>query len=458
MTTSTDNPTAARRRVRRSLILVAGAGTAMAVALAAYLWSRPTPVEPPTVTAVPDPEVAAAIEQARETVRSEPRSGLAWGRLGMVLSAHAYLAEAATCYAQAERLEPAEPRWPYFHALAVRPDDPAAAVPLLRRAADLWGDRDDTARLQLADLLLTLGRLDEAEAELTRVVRRDPGQPQANLGLGQLALERGDLTGSLAHLRRAGASPTARKAALTLQAEVHRRRGDATAVEAVLGESAGLPPDRRPPDPFADEIAALKTGRGNHMARVSTLLAQRRYAEAETVLELMAHDDPAAETPLVHLGRVRLDRGDAAAAEQALRAALRRAPESVHAHFLLGAALFRRDRFEEAATHFRRAAELKPADALAHYNLGQCLRRLGDRARAAEAQRAAVRCKPDLVEAHLELADVLADTGHDPEAGSALRNALAVNPDHPGVRRRLGRLASSAAGSLLRAALARPGA
>jgi tetratricopeptide (TPR) repeat protein len=129
---------------------------------------------------------------------------------------------------------------------------------------------------------------------------------------------------------------------------------------------------------------------------------------------------------------------------------LLRAPESVPAHFLLGAALFQQNRFDAAATHFRRAAELKPADALAHFNLGQCLRRLGDWAGAAEAQRAAVRCKLDFVEAYLELAEVLAAAGRSPEAGAAIRNALAVNPHHPGVRRLLDRLVV-AASRLLRA-------
>jgi Tfp pilus assembly protein PilF len=310
----------------------------------------------------------------------------------------------------------------------------------LARAADLWGDRDDTARLLLADLLLTQGRLDEAETQLLRAFRHDPDQPRANLGLGRLALERGDLTGSLTYLRRAGGSPSARKASLTLQVEVHRRQGDAAAVAAVLGELAGVPADRRWPDPYIDEINALKAGRINRMARVANLLAQRRYAEAETLLELMVLDDPDSETPLVQLGRIRIGQGKAAAAERDLRAALLRAPDSVPAHFLLGAALFQLNRFDAAATHFRRAAELKPADALAHFNLGQCLRRLGDWAGAAEAQRAAVRCKPDFVEAHLELAEVLTEAGHTSVAGAAFRNALAVNPHHPGVRRLLVRL------------------
>lgn len=443
MTTSINNPTVrpARWRFRRPLLLAAGLGATLAVAITGYLWFRPAEMEPPAVrVAIPDPEVATAIEQAREAVRREPRSGRAWGQLGMVLAAHAYMAEAATCYAQAERLEPDEPRWPYFHAFALGPEDPAATVPLLVRAADQWGDRDHTARLLLADLLLTQGRLDEAETHLLRAFRHDPDQPRANLGLGRLALERGDLTGSLAYLRRAGGSPSARKASLTLQAEVHRRRGDASAVAAVLGELAGVPADHRWPDPYADEIEALKAGRINRMARVTNLLAQRRYAEAETHLELMALDDLDSETPLLHLGRIRIDQGNAAGAELALRAALLRAPESVHAHFLLGAALFQQNRFDAAATHFRRAAELKPADALAHFNLGQCLRRLGDWAGAAEAQRSAVRCKPDLVEAHLELAEVLAAAGRRPEAGAALRNALTANPHHPGVRRLLSRL------------------
>jgi Tfp pilus assembly protein PilF len=422
----------------------AGLLVAAAVAGVAYYRSRPAVPDPPEVgLAVPDPEVAAVIGQAREAVRREPRSGQAWGRYGMVLSAHAYPAEAAACYAQAARLDPDEPRWPYLHALAVGPEDPAAAVPLLRRAAELSGDRDDTARLMLAELLLTQGQPDEARPILLKVLARDPDQPRANLLLGRLEVQAGDPAAGLAYLRRAARSPFTRRVALTLTAEAHRRRGDLPAAEAALKELAAAPPDRPRPDRFADELDGLRAGRASRMGRVTELLAARRYPEAEAALEELAAADPGSEVPLVHLARVRIDRGDPPAAERALRAALARAPDSAHAHFLLGAALFAQKRYAPAADEFRRAAALKPADPLAPYNAGKCLRQLGDRAGAADALRAAVRCKPDFAEAHAELAELRVEAGDGVGAGEAVRAALAVNPAQPAAVRLVGRLAAA---------------
>ena len=82
---------------------------------------------------------------------------------------------------------------------------------------------------------------------------------------------------------------------------------------------------------YADEIDAFKAGRTNRMARVTNLLVQGRHAEAETLLAQMARDDPDSETPLVHLGRILINRGNWAAAEQALGAALRPGLERLQA-------------------------------------------------------------------------------------------------------------------------------
>ena len=50
--------------------------------------------------------IVAALAQARAAVQESPRSAAAWGRLGMVLAAHDFRAEANACLAQAERLDP----------------------------------------------------------------------------------------------------------------------------------------------------------------------------------------------------------------------------------------------------------------------------------------------------------------------------------------------------------------
>ena len=97
-----------------------GALALVAVALVggAYLYFIRGKVRPPEVDlAGIDPAIKKAIEEARSKVIAEPDSAQAWGRLGMVLITHDFRLPAAFCLEQAERLDPAEVRWPYFQAL-----------------------------------------------------------------------------------------------------------------------------------------------------------------------------------------------------------------------------------------------------------------------------------------------------------------------------------------------------
>src|SRR5258708_39253471 len=84
-----------------------------------YFWYRSTtPAVPTFKLEGSDPAAGKAIEEARNVVRQSPRSGRAWGRLAMLLSIHYFLSEADNCFAQAERFDSREPRWPYLRALA----------------------------------------------------------------------------------------------------------------------------------------------------------------------------------------------------------------------------------------------------------------------------------------------------------------------------------------------------
>src|SRR5207248_3162038 len=113
-----------------SLSVLAAGGTA------GYFWYCRAGPEPP---AVPDeglePAVREAIEEARAAVLHSPRSAVAWGRLGMVLLAHAFPAEAEKSFARAEQLDPREARWSYYLGVAGSTRDPEAAIAAWQRAA-----------------------------------------------------------------------------------------------------------------------------------------------------------------------------------------------------------------------------------------------------------------------------------------------------------------------------------
>ena len=91
--------------------------------LAAGLWlgNRPTRAKPPAVDlSQADAAAAATIRKHLEAVTLHPESGLAWGQLGSVLRAYEFPLPASQCLAEAERLDPANPRWLYFQSLLAK--------------------------------------------------------------------------------------------------------------------------------------------------------------------------------------------------------------------------------------------------------------------------------------------------------------------------------------------------
>jgi tetratricopeptide (TPR) repeat protein len=401
---------------------------ALATGVGGWVWFRESVPEPPAIQADSiDPAVRAAIEKARGQVRQAPRSATAWGQLGMVLATHSFPTEAHTCLAQAERLDPREPRWPYYQGVLLAPAEPDAAIPLLRRAVELFGDGPDAPRLRLAELLYAQGHLDEAGDQFRRLLQHHPDHARAYLGLGRLAYRQNNLEESLAHLNHSVTNGRTRRASTILRAEIHQRLGSRAAAEQDLRQAAGLPDDPEWPDPFVEEYQRLGVGRKAHLDRANQLLDQRRYAEARTALEQAVRAYPDSDWAWLLSGKAALKQNDPAAAERALRKALKLTPDSVEAWFHLGITLFAKKDLRGAGECFRKATERKP-DAQAYYLLGHCLAPQGDEGGAIEAFRKALRYQPNYAQAHLDLGTLLAKRGQNADALLHLGYAVQLDP------------------------------
>lgn len=401
----------------------------LALAVGGYLWFRPRPPEPPGVDlAGADPAVATAVEEARTAVLQAPRSAAAWGRLGMILVAHDLQRPALACLAQAEKLDPREPRWPYLQGITLTMGDPEAALPKLRQAAALCGDVPETPRLWLAEVLLAQGYLDEAADHFHQLLRRTPSHPRAQLGLARLAYQRGNCQEALGHLTHAATDPRTRKAACLLRAEIHQRLNDPATAAQEGRRAAGLPPDPSWPDPFVEEVSRLRVGERVQLDVASGLLEQKRLAEATALLQQTVRAYPASENAWLLLGLALLGRDEFPAAERALRRALQLAPGLAEGHYYLGLALFEQDDLGAAAACFRAATTMKPDYAEAHYHLGLCLLKRGDRKGAIEAARTVLRSQPNFARAHVLLADLLARDRQYAEALGHLRQARQLDP------------------------------
>jgi tetratricopeptide (TPR) repeat protein len=440
------------------VLLLGVIGLAVLLGLAWRFGTRFRAAAPPEVEVEDDPVLAEAIEAARRKVTAAPSSADAWGGLGKLLRGSGYHPEAVACFAQAERLAPADPRWPYLRGEGLLPGDPEAALPHLRRAVER-ADRSDPdnvgPRLRLGEVLLRLGNYEEAEAALLRAEEIDPENPSVGLNLGLLAYARDDLEAAWRHLSRCATSPFTQQRACSCLATVSARLGRKADAAAFNQQANTLPRDTAWPDPFVLECLQLAVGKPQRFRRIEHLETQGRSKEAVELLRELVERQPDPRAWL-GLGRNLAALGDGRGAEDALRTAIRLTPENAQAHYHLGKLLYARGEalargkanpaeaaraFAEAAGEARLAGERDPLSGLAQLVLGLSLKQLGKRKEALAALRAAASRTPDLAEAHLHLGEMLAEDGRKDEARRSLERAVQVaSPDDPRPREALARL------------------
>lgn len=423
--------------VRRSRLICA-AGIAIGCWIAWYFLAAP---KPPLVSLTEiDPAVIHAVRQAQERMRWSPRSGEAWGNLATILYVHDFRAAAATAFTHAERFAPADPRWPYLHAVCLQQDDLEAAMPYLRRASELCGAVPPAPHLRYADALVERGNLDDAAAIYDKALQHDPFSARALLGKGRIAIARGNKAEARDELEQSVNWAPKVRSSHSLLALVCRQLGD----EAEAKEHASLA-DKLPeryfwPDPFLEEAKKLRTGREADVSIAEQYFGEGRYREVIPLLSRTVANYPDAARPWSMLGRAYVHVGDLAAAERALRTSLRLDPNSVECQIELGVALSDAGRESEAEDCFREAARLKPDAAEAWINLGMSQARQQAVHEAIESFDKALRLKPDLALIHSQLGEQYLRAGQKIDAERELREAIRLDPSDEGPRTLLDRL------------------
>jgi tetratricopeptide (TPR) repeat protein len=446
MTTAQDSPRpgVSRKKVR----WLAAAGLLAAAAIgggAAFFWMRGSataPVPPALADDGNDPAVVAAVGVLRARVLKEPHSAAAWGELGTLFLVNTLNEPARPCFARAEQLDPANPRWLYFLGLTyLNQGDRPGALPYLRRAAEAGGGSEAeqaSRRLALAETLLSEGQLDEAEAHLRTVLARRPDDPRAHLGLGRVAAAREDWPTARTNFQRCTSNPRARKKACVQLASVCRYLGDREAAEHFRKQGDYLPEDAEWDDPYMKESAVWALSKHSRYAVLWKKETGNRIAEAAQLARKLTEDYPDDFFPFLSLGRDLHEIGDHRGAEAALRKALALAPENVKVHYELGRVLLAkgeaveraghpgpaRELYQEAAGHARRAVALQPDFGHGHVVLGVALRHLGERAAGIAAIRQAGQCSPESASFHYLLGMALAEEGLDAEARLQFEMAL----------------------------------
>jgi tetratricopeptide (TPR) repeat protein len=158
-------------------------------------------------------------------------------------------------------------------------------------------------------------------------------------------------------------------------------------------------------------------------------LPRNQFAQAKTANHLQ--DQINALIKLYHTGQM-------AKTEQTCRKLLQTCPQSSTVFNVLGMALQRQDKLQEAVQAFDKAVELKPDSTEAYSNRGNVLKDLGMLKEAVESHERAIELKPDYAEAYSNLGNALKDLGMLKEAVESHEKAIELKPDYAGAYSNLG--------------------
>lgn len=424
---------------RRLVLTLAIGATIVGAAIGWLCWKGGAPI--PEIPARDlNPAAIDLIHRHREQVKSAPRSGEAWGKFGGVLKSFGFAEQAERCLAEAQQLDPKNPRWPYLLGTLQLAEQPPAALASFQRAVALCGNEPEMPRLRLAQLLAENGQQEQARSELLELLRAKPECSQAKMLLAHISDARGEYTNAIAMVTSCTTNPYTARAAWSLLAALRRREGDTNAAELASRRAAALKPDAPSPDPFEDEILAWRNDPRSLSDRAQNYLMSGRPSDALPLVNRLVQEHPGfAETWLV-LGRAQYLQNQPVAAEQSFRRFLQLDPQSVNGHFQLGMSLLAQRRYEEAAERFRHATSLKRDFGPAFFNLGLALAKSGKPREAMPAFQEAIRQSPEMIDAYILLADLHLQFGERVEAEQLARLAERLNSADPRLRTLRGKL------------------
>jgi len=334
------------------------------------------------------------------------------------------------------------------------------------------------------------GELQDAAAELQRVVELEPGFAYAHYQLGQVLRDLDDQPGAIRHFEdvvrikpewvhaykdlavalKATGDTAGAEERLEMALRVPQRfgrshvaqgmkaleRDDAEQAATYFQQAVRYRPDLVE---LHYELAVILMARGDvDRAREHLAMAVRlrpEFAEARRELGMALYEDGDLEGAAEHvaeavrlrpdlaeahndLGIVASARGDYRGAAEHFQAAIGLRSDFAAAHRELGMALFADDDLAGAVEHVAEAVRLEPGVAEARNDLGIVLGARGESRAAAKQFHEAIRLRPDFAAPYYELAVVLAERGEDARAREHLATAIRLKPEFAEAHRRLG--------------------
>ncbi len=295
--------------------------------------------------------------------------------------------------------------------------------------------------------LLEVGRLDEAAATFSEIVKNAPRYMHGWRGLGMVARQRGDRAEALENFRAAAALEPDNLLTLHDVAMGLRELGRPDEAEAAYGEVVtkdprhvaswrGLGLTARQRGDHAEALENFRTAATLDPENIWTLLDVATELRELALLNeaAAAYRDIATRFPeIVHgwrgLGQLARQRGDRAEALEHFRTAEELDPENAMARLDVATELYELGRLDEASTAYRAVVARDPRVEHGWRGLARLARQRGDRAEALEHFRRAAAIEPEHVWTWQDVAIELRELGHSDDAEALLKAKIAQNPD-----------------------------
>lgn len=249
------------------------------------------------------------------------------------------------------------------------------------------------ARMMLVETLLALGKADRAMSELGAMAGPEQKNPIVFLALGDMYAQKQNIAGAKnAYNRAAELAPNSPAAHLKLGRLLWATRNTRGAMAAF------------------DQALAMEPGsRDAAEAKVGLLMQEKRAPEALAVVKQLLASKP--EDAFAHtlLGRVMMDSGDMAGAEQHLTKALQLSPDVAAPYHYLGMLYIRQGKLDAGIGKYREAYAANTGNMQAGLALAMLLQLNNNRAEAISVYEKVLAKNPDYIPAINNLAYLYAD-------------------------------------------------
>jgi tetratricopeptide (TPR) repeat protein len=351
------------------------------------------------------------------------------GVVGQLLMAAEATAAAEPYFKRAARLDPTEPRWPYYLGHVQRMQGNAVLAARHFERALALRPRDPATLVWLGRALLDQGRADDAVSSFSRALEQQPNLAAAHEGMGRASLASGRFADAIEHFVAALRVDPAASAVHYPLALAYRGLGRTADAESHLRLRGDVPP--AVPDPLMAEVAGVLDSAVVFERQGDRALTRGDARTAVTAFRRALELAPERAAIKQKLATALAVAGDLSAALELYKELLDANPNFAEAHYSLGAIYLGSGQLEEAARRFAAAVNADPGYLQARLQLAHVLRRLGRPQAALVEYEGALRLDPRLAEARLGYAVSQADAMRWGAARAWLQEGRRTYPDRP---------------------------